>query len=320
MSDTTDAPNPSTRKNAASPLLIVDALKAMAGNLPKARASFAKGMFVAGIYTPTTDATNLTRSKNLTEENTVFGRFSVGGGNPAVPDTNGLVLRGFSFRLTTGDVTTDLLTESAPVHFARTLDQMLAFLRARAPAADGKPDPAVVKAFSDANPETLNQARYVAQHGLPASFGATTYWGVHAFPLINAAGQQRAVKLKLVPIAGEEVIDAATAPSLGENFLSDDLEQRLSSGRVEFKLVAILGRPGDDCSDVTARWLDEDTRESVVLGLISLDRIVSADGPDGADATIFDPANLADGIGQPVDEMFGPRSAAYKISLARRTQ
>jgi hypothetical protein len=44
--------------------------------------------------------------------------------------------------MTADDHTTTLLVENAPVHFARTLDQMLAFLKARAPGADGKPDPA----------------------------------------------------------------------------------------------------------------------------------------------------------------------------------
>jgi len=41
------------------------------------------------------------------------------------------------------------------VLFAKSLDQMLAFLAARAPGADGKPDAEKVKAFSAANPETL---------------------------------------------------------------------------------------------------------------------------------------------------------------------
>jgi catalase len=68
------------------------------------------------------------------------------------------------------------------VHFAKSLDQMLAFLAARAPGADGKPDPEKVKAFSAANPETLNQAHFVAGKPLPGTFVGVTYWGVHAFP------------------------------------------------------------------------------------------------------------------------------------------
>src|SRR5882762_3294513 len=65
--------------------------------------------------------------------------------------------------------------------FARTLDQMLAFLAARIPGPDGRPDWEKVEAFSASNPETLRQADYIAAHPSPASFASTTYWGVHAF-------------------------------------------------------------------------------------------------------------------------------------------
>ena len=66
----------------------------------------------------------------------MLARFSVDGGNPKMAGADNLMLRGFSFRL--GTLTTpDILTQTAPVHYARTLDQMLAFLEARSPGADG---------------------------------------------------------------------------------------------------------------------------------------------------------------------------------------
>jgi len=54
-------------------------------------------------------------------------------------DTNNLVLRGFSLKRGNDDHRSDILVQSAPVHFARTLGQMLAFLKARIPGPDGKP-------------------------------------------------------------------------------------------------------------------------------------------------------------------------------------
>jgi catalase len=173
----------------ATPASIVDALKAVAGNPPKVRASFAKGRCVRGTYTPSDQAEEITKSLSFTRPSSVLARFSVGGGNPKVADTNNLVLRGFSFKLGDDDHRSDILVESAPVHFARTLDQMLAFLKVRIPGPDGKPDMEKVKAFSAANPETLNQANYVAARQLPASFVGTTYWGVHSFPATNSKGQ-----------------------------------------------------------------------------------------------------------------------------------
>jgi len=301
--------------DAATPASIVDALKAVAGNPPKVRASFAKGWCVRGTYTPSDRAGEVTRSQSFTGPSRVLARFSVGGGNPSVADTNNLMLRGFSFKLGDGDHRSDILAESAPVHFARTLDQMLAFLEARIPGPDGKPDMAKVKAFSAANPETLNQANYVAARPLPGSFAGTTYWGVHSFPATNAENETRFIKFKVVPARGEITLTEDEARTKPADFLHDDLGTRIAAGNVRFNVMALLDRPGDPTMDVTMRWPDEDHREEVRLGTI----VITGLEPDQAcDASIFNPANLADGIGHPPDEIFAARRAAYAISLAKR--
>ena len=301
--------------DAATPASIVDALKAVAGNPPKVRASFAKGWCVRGTYTPSDRAGEVTRSQSFTGPSRVLARFSVGGGNPSVADTNNLVLRGFSFKLGDGDHRSDILSESAPVHFARTLDQMLAFLEARIPGPDGKPDMAKVKAFSAANPETLNQANYVAARPLPGSFAGTTYWGVHSFPATNAENETRFIKFKVIPARGEITLTEDEARTKPTDFLHDDLGTRIAAGNVRFNVMALLDRPGDPTMDVTMRWPDEDHREEVRLGTI----VITGLEPDQAcDASIFNPANLADGIGHPPDEIFAARRAAYTISLAKR--
>ena len=79
--------------------------------------------------------------------------------------------------------------------------------------------------------------------------------------------------------------------------------------------MALLDRPGDPTMDVTMRWPDEDNREEVRLGTIV---VTSLEADDACDASIFNPANLADGIGHPPDEIFAARRAAYTISLAKR--
>ncbi len=302
-------------KGAATPASIVDALQAVAGNPPNIRASFAKGCCVRGTYTPSDRAREITRSRSFTKPSRVLARFSVGGGNPAVADTNNLVLRGFSFRLGGDEHRSDILVESAPVHFARTLDQMLAFLEARIPGPDGKPDMAKLKDFSAANPETLNQANYLAARPLPGSFAGTTYWGVHAFPATNERGETRFIKFKVVPAGGEITLSEREARAKSADFLHAELGTRIAAGHVRFNVMALLDRPGDPTMDVTMRWPDEDTREEVRLGTI----VITSFEPDQAcDVSIFNPANLADGIGYPPDQIFAARSAAYAISLAKR--
>ncbi|MGL3107887.1 catalase family peroxidase [Bradyrhizobium sp. BR 1432] len=299
----------------ATPASIVGALKAVAGNPPKVRASFAKGRCVRGTYTPSDRAGDVTRSRSFTRPSRVLARFSVGGGNPNVADTDNHVLRGFSFRLGDGDHRSDILTESAPVHFARTPDQMLAFLEARIPGPDGRPDEAKVAAFSAANPETLNQANYVAARRLPGSFAGTTYRGVHAFPATSARGETRFIKFKVAPVGDDITLTEQEAETKPAHFLHDDLNTRIATGDVRFNVMALLDRPGDPVMDVTIRWPDEDSREEVRLGTI----VITGFEPNRAcDASIFNPADLADGIGHPPDEIFAARRTAYAISLAKR--
>ena len=306
---------PDSPNGAATPTSIVAALKAVAGNPPKARASFAKGWCVRGTYTPSDRAGDVTRSQSFTRPSRVLARFSVGGGHPDVADTNKQMLRGFSFKLGDEDHRSDILVESAPVHFARTLDQMLAFLEARIPGPDGKVDAEKVAAFSAANPETRHQADYSIARPPTAGFGCTTYWGVHAFPATNAEGETRFVKLRINPVGGDVALTADEVRARSADFLHDDLRRRIAARQVRFSVMALLDRPGDPTMDVTIRWPDEDHREAVRLGTIVITRI---EPNEICDAAIFDPANLAEGIGHPPDEIFAARSAAYRLALAKR--
>ena len=58
------------------------------------------------------------------------------------------------------------------------------------------------------------------------------------------------------------------------------------------------------------------SREAVRLGTIV---ITAIEANETCDASVFDPANLAEGIGYPPDEIFAARRAAYAISLAQRS-
>ena len=303
---------PRSSKSAATPSSIVDALKALASDPARARAGFANGRCVRGTYVSSDQATEITRSRSFTKPSRVLARFSVGDGDPTADAGN---LRGFSFRLGGDGHRSDILTQSAPVHFARTLDQMLAFLKARTPGAGGKPDMAMVKAFSAANPETLHQASYLAAHPPPPSFAATTYWGVHAFPATNAKGATRFIKFKVVPVDARVAPTGRKAKARSAESLDHDLEQRVATGDVRFSVIALLERPGDPVMDVTVRWPDEDAREEVRLGTIV---ITGLEADDVCDASIFDPAHLAEGMGYPPDEIFAARRVAYAISPAKR--
>src|SRR5690348_5685698 len=132
------------RVTAATPASIVEAMKATADASPKARASFAEGRCVRGTYIPSDRAEELTKSRSFTRPSRVLARFAVESGNPGM-DAGNLALRGFSFRLGDAHHHSDILTQSAPVHYARTLRQMIGFLKARVPGPDGRPAPEAIK-------------------------------------------------------------------------------------------------------------------------------------------------------------------------------
>jgi catalase len=312
---TTPTPLSQFLNGAATPASIVDALKAKAGHSPKMRASFANGRCVRGAYIPSDQAKEITKSRSFTHPSRVLARFAIDGDNRKAANTNKRLLRGFSFRLGSDGQRSEILAQSAPVHFARTLDQMQAFLQARIPGPDGKVDVSKIEAFSAANPETLNQANYLAAQPLPVTLAGTTYWGVHAFPATNPKGETRFIKFKIEPVGGEVTLTEDEAKAKPADFLNDDLDSRIAARDVRFSVIALLDRCDDPVMDVTIRWPDEDERESVRLGTIV---ITGAEAIDARDEPIFNPANLAEGIGHPPDEMFAARRAAYAISQMRR--
>jgi catalase len=299
---------------AATPASIVDVLKMMAGNSAKGRASFARGRCVRGTYIPSDRAEEITKSRSFTRPSRVLARFSVDC-SPRGSETDNLTLRGFSFRLGDAGHRSDILTQSAPVHYARTQAQMLAYLEARIPGLDGRPDPEKLKAFSAANLETLRQASYMAAHPLPASFAGTTYWAVHVFPATNSRDETQFIKFKVVPVGSEATRTQEEAMAKSADFLCEEVESRIAAGDIRFSLTALLSRPDDPTLDVTIRWPDEDSRETVRLGTIV---ITGVEANEACDATVFNPANLAEGIGYPSDEIFAARCAAYVISSAQR--
>ena len=297
---------------AATPAAIVDAMKAMAGASPKARASFASGRCVRGTYIPSDRADEITKSRSFTSSITRAGALLGGRRHPRVPEPPISCCAASASGWATPTI--------APTSSLRALRFIMRgrstrcwrISRRACPGPDGRPDPEKLKAFSTANPESSHQASYVAAHPLPASFADTTYWAVHAFPATNRSDETQFIKFKVVPVSNQAAPteDANTKPG---DFLHDDLESRIAARDIRFSLMAVLGHPGDPILDVTIRWPDEDRRETVRLGTI----VITAIEANDCDAYVFDPAALAEGIGYPPDEIFAARRAAYTISRAQ---
>lgn len=298
----------------ATPEGLVDALNGVFGKHGM-RASHAKGFCVKGGFTPTPEAAQLSKAPLFAKAVPVLGRYSIGGGNPKASDKS-KSLRALAVRLDPDGASSDLLFVSAPVFFARTPEQMLGFLEARIPGADGKPDAAKVKAFGEANPETGKQGAFVNSRPVPASYATVNMWAVHAYKLTSEGGAAATVKFKIVPPGGEVGLSEEEAKAKPDDFLKADLTERLANGPALHDLYAIIGEAGDPTNDPTAEW-PEEARKSVKLGTIAISAL---EAEATCDATIFNPDNLQAGIEGPPDDLIFPlRGPAYAVSQSRRT-
>lgn len=297
---------------------LVNGLEAVFGQNQGKRRGHAKGFCVKGQFAPADGAAALTKAAIFSKPAPILGRFSLGGGNPAIPDTVKGAVRGFGFRVDPdGANPVDFVLISAPVHFAKTGAQMLEFLKLRVkPAYAEAPDAAAIKAFADAHPETTRQGEWLSARPLPASYATVNYYSVHAFTAVNAEGAKTPVKFKLLPQAGEVGLTDEDAKAKSADFYKDELTTRLAAGPASFDVVAVLGEAADPLDDPTAIWPDAE-RKSVKLGVVS---ITGFEADATCDATTFDPANVADGIEPPAnDAIFALRSPAYAVSLTRRS-
>ena len=291
---------------------LVDALNGVFGKHPGDRAAHTKGICLTGQFTPAPDAPSLSKAPQFAKPVPIIARFSLGGGNPQAADNQQDNLRGLAVRFDNGNgAISDLVMISAPVFFVQTPALFVELLQTIASKDQDK-----VKAFFQAHPESTRQKAWLTSRPVPASYAGVDYFGVHAFTFTNAAGDTKLVKYKAIPEAGDLGLTPDEAKAKGPDFYAPELKDRLAKGPVAFDLVAILGEKGDQTSDPTLRWNDEDNRATAPLGKITINAIA----PDATcNAFSFLPGNVADGIAGPTDDpVFAARSPAYAVSLIRR--
>jgi catalase len=286
---------------------------------PKHRPSGAKGQCFTGVFEPTAEARGLSKAATFAKASPVVARFSVGGGNQKVGDAARGPNRGFSFRIDPGGAgQTEFVMINAPINFVKSPEQMLAFLQARIPGADGKPDAEKIKAFTDANPETTLQAKHLAAQPIAGSWVGVTFHGVHGYTLTSATGQATLIKFKMVPTGGAVPLTEDEAKAKPADYLVQDMTDRLASGRpTSFDMLAVMGKAGDRTDNATQQWDGEDARPTVKLGTL---KIAALEKNETCDNTIFAPTILADGIAGPKDDpLFEIRTPAYAVSITNRS-
>lgn len=246
---------------------------------------------------------------HLRAEHPVTARFSIGGGKPEISDKSPTV-RGLGLRIGTGDRSWALALISAPVFYARSGEQFRAFLVARQPDPDlGGPNPVRVKAFNEANPNTLPHQKYLANTAPCQSYTTERYHSGHAYGFDGAPTVVG--RLVVEPEQGRHGLSEEQMASTPDDFLADALHASLAEQPARWNLKIVVANKSDETSDPTVPW--DGAHREIVLGTVEITDLAPDDPHE-----VFDPAMMPKGVHAPQDAVFGLRSAAYAVSYARR--
>lgn len=304
-------PLPNDEKLIALSEEILKQFEAIFGPHPGFRPAHAKGTLLTGTFTPSSDATWLTRAQHATQASTpVTVRFSNSTGLPLIPDNDpNADPRGIAIRFNLAEhVHTDIVAHSANGFPATDGKEFLEFLRGVTQS-----DPAKVQEFVGSHAKALAFIQTITP--LPASFATEKYFALTAMKFTNKDGVSRFGRYTIVPEAGEEHLDATTAAGKGPNYLFDELKERVAKGPIKFKITVQVAEDGDVVNDNTAHWPAE--RKVVEFGTISLTSAVADDAPQQKQI-IFDPIPRLDGIEPSDDPLLELRAAIYLISGRKR--
>jgi catalase len=284
---------------------------------PGFRPVHAKGILLAGVFTPSPEASALTSAPHIQRQSTpVTVRFSDFAGIPTVPDNDpqNASPRGCAIRFHLGEhVHTDIVAHSVDAFPARTVEEFLDFLNALIATDPGGPHPNAIEQFLGTHPAALTFVQMPKP--IPTSFARESFFAVSAFRFTNTQGLSRYGRYVLLPAAGNDYLNEAGAAAQTQSFLLEEIEGRLAKGPVDFRIVVQLAEDGDTVDDATVRWPKD--RPQLTFGEISLTGITPNNARE-QQQIIFDPIPRVEGIEASADPLFEPRANIYLMSGRRR--
>jgi catalase len=294
---------------------LLDALDALFGLHPGFRPAHAKGLMCSGTFTPSPEAAKLTRAPHASRPSTpVTVRYSDSTGVPTIPDNDPARSgpRGIAVRFHLGDhVHTDIVAHSTNGFPVRTGEEFVEFLGGAAAAGAGKPE--AIGAFLATHP---NAKRFVeTPKPIPTSFAREAFFAVTAFRFTSADGASRHGRFRIRPEAGTEYLSEKDAAAKSENFLFDEIAQRLAKGPVKIGVFVQMAEPGDDVANASVPW--PDSRKEIPFGAITLTARVDDQTPERR-KIIFDPDPRVEGIESSGDPLTEVRADLYLLSGRRR--
>ena len=304
-----------TLTNPALAQQLLEAFDALFGLHPGFRPAHAKGLTCVGTFAPAPGAAKLTRAPHANRPSTpVTVRYSNSTGLPNIPDNDPARSspRGMAIRFHLGEhVHTDIIAQSTDGFPVRTGEEFLEFLRGAAAFAAGQPQ--AMGAFLATHP---NAKRFVeTPKPIPTSFTQEAFFAVTSFKFTNVNGVNRHGRFRIRPEAGTNYLSNEEAASKSENFLFNEIGERLAKGPVKLGVSVQMAESGDDVADASVTW--PDSRPEIPFGTILLTARVDDQEPERR-RTIFDPLPRVDGIDSSGDPLTEVRADLYLLSGRRR--
>jgi len=306
---------PASQKSLAEQL--VDAFNGVFGVHPGMRANHPKGVVLEGTFTPTASAASVSKAAHLQKKKApvpVTVRFSAGSGQPTVPDTNQMP-RGMAVKFSLPDGSkTDLVVLSFNGFPVATAEEFRDFLLAIAASGPDAAKPTAIDKFLGAHPAAKTFVETPKPQ--PISYATLPYFGINSFKFTNAKGAATFGRYQLRPVAGEHFLTQEQLATMGPDYLSTEIRERVRRGPAKFKLLVQVAEKDDKIDDPSIAW--PDTRKQIELGTITITKAV-ADSQTAERKLLFMPGALVPGI-EAADPMIAARSASYIVSLSRRAQ
>jgi catalase len=297
---------------------MIDAFEGTFGVHPGQRRNHIKGTCAAGEFVGTNDAAALSRSALFSGKTIpVVARFSLGGGNPDVPDAapapRGMALE---FHLPGGAlqhitmINVPIFAAASPASFRDAL------VAAKPDPKTGQPDPEKLKAYAATHPDAMALTDLSKHHAPTANYYETTFFSVHTFKFIDAKGTEHLVKWRFVPRDGTKEMTAAEMKAAPHDFLEKNLIERTRKGPAIWDMIVYVGEPGDPQDNPTLAW--PETRKHFTAGTLTITVATPQQKGMACEPINFDPLIMADGIGPTNDPILLFRSPAYAVSFGKR--
>jgi catalase len=285
------------------------------------RVVHARGAGAHGVFVTTTDFTDFTSASLLAhkgKETPVFVRFSSVIHSKGSPETL-RDPRGFATKFYTDEGNWDLVGNNLPVFFIRDAIKFPDMVHSLKPSpVTNIQDPNRFFDFFSNEPGSTHMLTWVySDHGTPASYRKMDGWGVHAYKMINQAGEVHYVKFHWKSKQGIQNLSAAEVAKVqAKDFqhLTRDLYQSIEQRDFpEWDLYIKVMKPSElsqqsyNPLDATKTW--SNIAETKV-GTMTLNRV-----PDNffqeTEQVAMAPANLVPGIEPSEDRLLQGRMFSY---------